>query len=47
MGSSSEPTTFAVAVLSLLTVALLACYIPARHAAKVDPWWRCGRNRRL
>ncbi|MEW6729918.1 MAG: ABC transporter permease [Acidobacteriota bacterium] len=35
--SATEPTIFALLALLLTSVAMLACYIPARKAMKVDP----------
>ena len=35
--SASEPATYAVVGLALAGVALAACYLPARRAARVNP----------
>jgi putative ABC transport system permease protein len=35
--TASDPVTFAVVVVSLPAIALLACYMPARRAMKISP----------
>jgi len=35
--SAADPLTFAAVVLLLIIAALVACYIPAHRAARIDP----------
>ena len=45
--STADPLTLATVIVASIAVAALACYIPAREAAKSILWWRYEANREI
>jgi ABC-type antimicrobial peptide transport system permease subunit len=39
--SMRDPLTFVGVAVLLMLASLIACYVPARRAARADPFWRC------
>ena len=44
--SPTDPVTYAAAPVLIIAVAIAACLLPARRAAKSIRWWRCDKTRR-
>ena len=44
--TATDPATLAAAAVMFVSIALLACSIPARRATKIDRWWPCGLSRK-
>ena len=44
---SWDPVVFVIVPVILAAVALLAVWLPATRASRLDPWQRCASNKRF